>query len=85
VPRARRERVGEERLLVQRRITAGARHSLGRQRLEKLRARQAGLAELPPGSIVSIEGDYGPEAIAVFLTLVAAGHVVVPLSRPAIF
>jgi acyl-coenzyme A synthetase/AMP-(fatty) acid ligase len=43
-------------------------------------ARGTELAWLPAGSVVSIEGDYGSESIAVFLALMAAGHVVVPLS-----
>lgn len=38
------------------------------------------LAALRPGSVVSIEGDYGPESIAAFLALTWAGHVAVPLS-----
>jgi long-chain acyl-CoA synthetase len=45
-----------------------------------VRARQNELAALPPGSVVGLEGDYGADAIAVFLALTVAGHVVVPLS-----
>src|SRR5258708_11671908 len=41
---------------------------------------RTGVAELPPGSVVSIEGDYGPESIALFLALTWTGHVAVPLS-----
>jgi long-chain acyl-CoA synthetase len=37
-------------------------------------------AALPPGQVVSVEGDYGVEAIALFLALVSGGHTVVPLS-----
>jgi acyl-coenzyme A synthetase/AMP-(fatty) acid ligase len=35
---------------------------------------------LPPGQVVSIEGDYGIDAIALFLALVSCNHTVVPLS-----
>ena len=35
---------------------------------------------LPPGSVVTVEGDYGADTIAVFLALALAGHVIVPLS-----
>ncbi len=45
-----------------------------------VRARQIDAARLPPGSVVSIEGDYGPHSIATFLALIDAGHVAVPLS-----
>jgi long-chain acyl-CoA synthetase len=38
------------------------------------------LEGLTPGRIVSIEGDYGLESIALFLALTRAGHIVVPLS-----
>lgn len=33
-----------------------------------------------PGQVVSVEGDYGPSAIAAFLALTLDGYVVVPLS-----
>ena len=48
--------------------------------LARVHAWQARVANLPVGSVVSIEGDYGPESIAVFLALTWAGHVAVPLS-----
>ena len=41
---------------------------------------RAQLTELPPGSVVSIEGDYGPESVALFLALSWCRHVAVPLS-----
>lgn len=37
-------------------------------------------AGLEPGSVVSVEGDYGLHPIAAFLAAVEANHVVVPLS-----
>jgi acyl-coenzyme A synthetase/AMP-(fatty) acid ligase len=36
--------------------------------------------QLEPGRVVSLEGDYDVEAIAMFLALAASGHTVVPLS-----
>ena len=38
------------------------------------------LAALGSGWIISIEGDYGPESIAVFLAATWSGHISVPLS-----
>jgi long-chain acyl-CoA synthetase len=38
------------------------------------------LAALPPGRVVSLEGDYGPESIAVFLAATWTHHIIVPLS-----
>jgi len=38
------------------------------------------LERLSPGCVISIEGDYGVEAIAVFLAATWAKHIVVPLS-----
>ena len=37
-------------------------------------------AGVGPGTIVSLEGDYGPASIASFLALTAAGAIIVPLS-----
>src|SRR4051812_19684171 len=51
-----------------------------RHLLSRARAWGQRTAALPPGSIVSIEGDYGAELIAAFLALAAGGHVIVPLS-----
>jgi long-chain acyl-CoA synthetase len=51
-----------------------------RDLLALVRARQADLATLPPGSVVSLEGDYGAESIAAFLALTIGGHVIVPLT-----
>ena len=51
-----------------------------RDLLVRVRAWQAEVGSLPPGSVVSSEGDYGPESIAVFLALTLEHHVVVPLS-----
>jgi acyl-CoA synthetase (AMP-forming)/AMP-acid ligase II len=38
------------------------------------------LAALPAGRVISIEGDYGPESIALFLAATWTGHISVPLS-----
>lgn len=35
---------------------------------------------LRPGSVVTVEGDYGADTIALFLALTGASHIVVPLS-----
>jgi acyl-CoA synthetase (AMP-forming)/AMP-acid ligase II len=35
---------------------------------------------LPGGTVVTVEGDYGAETIALFIALTGAGHVAVPLS-----
>jgi len=45
-------------------------------------ARRAALAQagIGPGTVVSLEGDYGPASIAAFLALTAAGAVIVPIS-----
>jgi acyl-CoA synthetase (AMP-forming)/AMP-acid ligase II len=48
--------------------------------LARVRDWHARLASLPHGRVVSVEGDYGPDSIAVFLAATWAGHVVVPLS-----
>lgn len=48
--------------------------------LERVDAWREALSPLPRGRIISIEGDYGPESIALFLAATAAGHVSVPLS-----
>ena len=45
-----------------------------------VRAWRETLANLPPGRIISIEGDYGPESIALFLAATWNGHISVPLS-----
>lgn len=50
------------------------------QMLDRVRAWQQHLAGIPAGSVVSIEGDYGLETIAVFLAATAGGLVAVPLS-----
>src|SRR5258708_7685357 len=59
--------------------TPSATHTYG-DLLTRVDAWRTRLAELPPGSVVSIEGDYGPESIALFLALTWTGHVAVPLS-----
>jgi long-chain acyl-CoA synthetase len=41
---------------------------------------QKRLAALPPGRVVSLEGDYGPDSIAVFLAATWTRHIIVPLS-----
>jgi long-chain acyl-CoA synthetase len=46
----------------------------------RVRAWQQATARLPAGSVVSIEGDYGRESIAAFLSLASNRHIVVPLS-----
>ena len=38
------------------------------------------LSQLSPGTVVSIEADYGAESIAALLATVIEGHIVVPLS-----
>src|SRR5919108_2017261 len=45
-------------------------------------ARRAALTQagIGPGTVVSLEGDYGPAAIAAFLALTATGAVIVPIS-----
>jgi long-chain acyl-CoA synthetase len=48
--------------------------------LEVVRRIEADLAAVPAGSVVSVEGEYGPETIAAFLVLTAKAHIVVPLS-----
>ena len=51
-----------------------------RELVARVRAWQHDAMALPAGSVVSIEGDYGPELIAAFLALASSGHIVVPLS-----
>ena len=48
--------------------------------LDRVREWRGRFAELPAGRIVSIEGDYGAESIAVFLAAIWTGHVAIPLS-----
>jgi acyl-CoA synthetase (AMP-forming)/AMP-acid ligase II len=48
--------------------------------LARAAAWRAPLGALPPGSPVSVEGDYGPDTVAALLALTLAGHVAVPLS-----
>ena len=48
--------------------------------LIRVRDWQKRLAVLPPGRVVSLEGDYGPESIAVFLAATWTRHIIVPLS-----
>ena len=48
--------------------------------LARTRAWRSRLAALPPGRIVSVEGEYGLESIAAFLALTWTRHVAVPLS-----
>jgi long-chain acyl-CoA synthetase len=38
-------------------------------------------AQLPPGAVVSIEGDYAAETVAAFISLIEYGAIVVPLSQ----
>src|SRR5258705_10322071 len=47
--------------------------------LDRVREWRGRLAELPAGRIISIEGDYGAESIAVFLATIWTGHVAIPL------
>lgn len=51
-----------------------------RELVALVRAWQSRITALPTGSVVSLEGDYGPEAIAAFLALTVEKHVVIPLS-----
>lgn len=37
-----------------------------------------------PGTVASLEGDYGPESIACFLALAARGAIIVPISSDAL-
>lgn len=48
--------------------------------LARVRTWRTELASLPAGSVVSVEGDYGAESIAVFLALALERHVIVPIS-----
>jgi long-chain acyl-CoA synthetase len=48
--------------------------------LDRVRVWRSKLDDLPPGRVISIEGDYGPESIAVLLASTWAGHIAVPLS-----
>lgn len=48
--------------------------------VDRVRAWRETLAAVPAGRVISIEGDYGPESIALFLASTWAGHVSVPLS-----
>ena len=44
-------------------------------------SRRFAAAGIPPGAVVSLEGDYGRNAISAFLALLAAEAIIVPLSR----
>jgi long-chain acyl-CoA synthetase len=48
--------------------------------VERVHEWRARLAALGSGRVISIEGDYGPESIAVFLAATWSGHISVPLS-----
>jgi long-chain acyl-CoA synthetase len=37
-------------------------------------------AALPPGRVVSLEGEYGPSSVGALLAVIEAGHIVVPLT-----
>jgi long-chain acyl-CoA synthetase len=52
--------------------------------LERVRAWHRRLSELPPGRVISIEGDYGPDSIALFLASTWAGHIAVPISPDSV-
>jgi long-chain acyl-CoA synthetase len=41
-------------------------------------------AQVPAGTVTSLEGDYGPDAIACFLALAARGAIIVPISSDAL-
>ena len=47
---------------------------------DRVQAWRQSLAAIPPGRVISIEGDYGIESIALFLASTSAGHIAVPLS-----
>ena len=70
-------RAGEEAI-----VQPGATHTYGQVLaridawLERLAAHDVG-----PGSVVTVEGDYGMETIAAFLALTEARCIIVPLSR----
>ena len=57
----------------------GGSHTYG-DLLDRVHAWHAVLGALPPGRVVSLEGDYGPESIAAFVASTWSGHVAVPLS-----
>jgi long-chain acyl-CoA synthetase len=59
--------------------TAAGTYSYGAL-LDRIRVWRATLEQLPPGRVISIEGDYGPESIAVLLAATWTGHIAVPLS-----
>ena len=40
------------------------------------------LVEVEPGSVVALEGDFQPNAVAMFLALLRHSCVIVPLTRP---
>jgi acyl-CoA synthetase (AMP-forming)/AMP-acid ligase II len=46
----------------------------------RIKAWHAVLSGTPPGRVISIEGDYGPESIAVLVASTWAGHIAVPMS-----
>ena len=48
--------------------------------LDRVKAWRSTLDALPSGRVISIEGDYGPESIAVLLASTWTGHIAVPLS-----
>jgi len=48
--------------------------------LSRVREWHQTLADLPAGRVISIEGDYGLESIALFLAATWSGHISVPLS-----
>jgi acyl-coenzyme A synthetase/AMP-(fatty) acid ligase len=52
------------------------------ERFEWWRARLAE-AQVPAGSVVALEGEYGLESVAALLALIAGAHIAVPLSADA--
>ena len=64
--------------------TPGRTHTYG-ELLDTIQARIEDLAriDVTPGTVASLEGDYGADSIACFLALAARGAIVVPISSDA--
>jgi len=64
--------------------TPGRTHTYG-ELLDTIQARIEDLAriDVTPGTVASLEGDYGADSIACFLALAARGAIIVPISSDA--
>ena len=65
--------------------TPGRTHTYG-ELLDTVQARIDDLAriDITPGTVASLEGDYGADSIACFLALAARGAIIVPISSDAL-